>query len=171
MGVTYSHIRTLLRDCSYEGVRFVRRIVSGLHGKPTSLVRLISSSHQEVQSLLKQGLYDTVARRRYRAEPSNASSAPMQCTRCFRLGHLTSGCCSVKPVCSTFGAKGLSAPQCKQERPRCLLWDKEHSALSRQCSRPAAARRGRDASAVQPQAQPCLQGAAVSARHLAQQRR
>ena len=149
----------------------MRRIVSGRHGKPTSLVRLISSSHQEVQSLLKQGLYDTVARRRYRAEPSNASSAPMQCTRCFRLGHLTSGCCSVKPVCSTFGAKGLSAPQCKQERPRCLLWDKEHSALSRQCSRPAAARRGRDASAVQPQAQPCLQGAAVSARHLAQQRR
>ena len=135
MAVSDGHIRTLLRDCSYEGVRFVRRIVSGRHGKPTTLVRVISSSHQDVQNLLKQWLYDADARRLYRAEPSHASSAPMQCTKCFRPGHLTSGCTSEVLVCSKCGAKGHTAPQCKQERPSCLLCQKEHSALSRQCSR------------------------------------
>ena len=78
MGVTDGHIRTLLRDCSLEGVIFVSRIVSGRQAKPTSLVRIISSSHQEVQSLLdsllKEGLYDPVARRRYRVVSQKVSN-------------------------------------------------------------------------------------------------
>ena len=63
------------------------------------------------------------------------TTAPMQFTKCFKLGHPTSGCTSEAVVCSKCGAKGHTAPQCKQERPRCLLCRGEHSAVSKQCSR------------------------------------
>ncbi|KAJ3641869.1 hypothetical protein Zmor_028339, partial [Zophobas morio] len=106
------------------------RIISRKTNKPTLLIRLISDDVITINTLLTDGI--VLFGRLHRCEPSNAPPpTPVQCSKCFTLGHQASEC-SQKPICPR--CTGTHAPnKCPKEDPECPFCKGPHPAWSRKC--------------------------------------
>ncbi|KAJ3650900.1 hypothetical protein Zmor_016975 [Zophobas morio] len=106
------------------------RIVSKKTNKPTPLVRVISSDPQTIDTLLNSGL--NIFGRHHPCEPSHPPPpTPVQCPKCFTLGHTASEC-NKKPICPT--CPNTHAPnKCPKTDPQCPFCHGNHPAWSRKC--------------------------------------
>ncbi|KAJ3649662.1 hypothetical protein Zmor_021389 [Zophobas morio] len=75
------------------------RIVKKKNNKPTPLIRIISDHAPKIDLFLTIGI--NLFGRHHQCEPSNPPPpTPVQCPKCFTLGHNTSKC-PKKPICPT----------------------------------------------------------------------
>ncbi|KAJ3641928.1 hypothetical protein Zmor_028398 [Zophobas morio] len=122
--------RDILISAPHLKVHKMWRIISRKTNKPTPLIRLISDDVITIDSLLTDGI--VLFGRLHRCEPSNAPPpTPVQCAKCFTLGHQASEC-SQKPICPR--CTGTHAPnKCPKEDPECPFCKGPHPAWSRKC--------------------------------------
>ncbi|KAJ3641909.1 hypothetical protein Zmor_028379 [Zophobas morio] len=122
--------RDILEIAPHLKIHKMWRIVSKKTNKPTPLIRVISADVSTIDGLLTDGI--VLFGRLHRCEPSNAPPpTPVQCSKCFTLGHQASEC-SQKPICPR--CTETHAPnKCPKEVPECPFCKGPHPAWSRKC--------------------------------------
>ncbi|CAH1384244.1 unnamed protein product, partial [Tenebrio molitor] len=106
------------------------RIKSRQTNKFTKLIRVITEDTVTVDFLLNNGI--NLFGNHHQCEPSKPPEpAPLQCTKCFQLGHPATACTN-KPACPK--CPETHAPNnCEAATPKCLLCGGAHAAWSRKC--------------------------------------
>ncbi|KAJ3665233.1 hypothetical protein Zmor_000738 [Zophobas morio] len=122
--------RDILLSAPHLKIHKMWRIVSRKTNKPTPLIRLISDDVATIDGLLTDGI--ALFGRLHRCEPSNPPPpTPVQCTKCFTLGHQASECAQ-KPICPR--CSDTHAPnKCPKQEPECPFCKGPHPAWSRKC--------------------------------------
>lgn len=112
--------------------RFCKRIIARTTGKPTTLIRIITSSNSTSEKLLSHGFYFKY--RHYPVYPSKPPAPlPQPCKKCLSFDHASENCISPRKCTKCFGTHADN--KCTSTLPpKCTgCGSLEHQAWSLQC--------------------------------------
>lgn len=119
-----------LKACNID-VHKCWRIKSRQTNTWTRLVRILLTDNRAVAHLINHGL--CMFGRVYPCEPSlPPAPRPVQCTKCFNMGHLATECPN-KPQCPTCVESNHAPGKCPAKEPACAKCQGMHPAYSPSC--------------------------------------
>ena len=131
-GVHYSLDADTIQQEVTETIKDAKtfRITSAATGKPTTYIRVITTSEQDFHYAIENGI--SILYIHHKCEPSHPRVRTTQCMRCHQFGHSSSNCFN-QSLCLKCGQADHKIGQCPEQSPICHNCKGNHLPTTMQC--------------------------------------